>query len=233
MQPLGRAFVSSARRHPFRFAMADERVPKLSFANALTRTVFLARRLRPFWEGQKMVGILLPPSVGGALVNLAALLAGRVPVNLNYTLKSEGLASCARQCELQTIVTSKKFLDRVKITLPGRVLMLEEIVARPRIRERLAALALAWLATVRQVEKAAGCSHRPHLDDLATVVFSSGSTGDPKGVMLSHYNLASNVAQLGQIYDFGPPVLVRVRGIRKRRALRLLIVTYSETSWNQ
>jgi acyl-[acyl-carrier-protein]-phospholipid O-acyltransferase / long-chain-fatty-acid--[acyl-carrier-protein] ligase len=204
MQPLGRAFVSTARRHPFRFAIADERVPKMNFASALMRTLFLARRLTPFWEGQNMVGVFLPPSVGGALVNLAALLAGRVPVNLNYTLKTEGLASCARQCELQTIVTSRKFLDRVKINLPGRLLMLEEIIARPRIHEKLAALALAWLAPVRLVERVAGCRHRPQLDDLATVVFSSGSTGDPKGVMLSHYNLASNVTQLSQTYDFAP-----------------------------
>ena len=59
-----------------------------------------------------MVGILLPPSVGGALVNYAALLMGKVPVNLNYTANDEVLASCARQCDLKTVVTSKAFLDK-------------------------------------------------------------------------------------------------------------------------
>ena len=70
----------------------------LRFGAALMRAIFLARRLEPEWAGQDMVGILLPPSLAGALVNFAALLCGKIPVNLNYTLSSEGIASCARQC---------------------------------------------------------------------------------------------------------------------------------------
>jgi acyl-[acyl-carrier-protein]-phospholipid O-acyltransferase / long-chain-fatty-acid--[acyl-carrier-protein] ligase len=66
------------------------------------------------------------------------------------------------------------------------------------------ALALSWLAPVGLLEKAAGSERKTQLDDLATVVFSSGSTGEPKGVMLSHYNIASNVEQIGQTFDFGP-----------------------------
>ena len=73
---------------------------------ALTRALFLARRLKGVWANQRMVGILLPPSVPGALVNLAALLLGKVPVNLNYTASDEVLAACAAQCGLQTVVTS-------------------------------------------------------------------------------------------------------------------------------
>ena len=106
MKTLHRAFVRTARRHPFRFAMADGLVPHVRFGSMLARTVFLARRLRKVWQGQNMVGILLPPSVPGALVNFAALLMGKVPVNLNYTASSSIIASCAKQCEIQTIVKS-------------------------------------------------------------------------------------------------------------------------------
>ena len=76
MQPLHRAFVRTARRIPFRFAMGDLQTPHVSFGSALVRVVFLARRLRKIWTGQEMVGLLLPPSVGGALTNWAAMLCG-------------------------------------------------------------------------------------------------------------------------------------------------------------
>jgi acyl-[acyl-carrier-protein]-phospholipid O-acyltransferase/long-chain-fatty-acid--[acyl-carrier-protein] ligase len=203
MKPLGRCFLHCARHHPFRFAMTDARTPRMNFAGALTKTIFLARRLKQSWDGQKMVGIFLPPSVAGALVNLAALLAGKVPVNLNYTLSTEALASCAQQCGLKTIVTSKSFLDRVKVALPCPTLLLEEIAAKPRAPEKLAALALAWLAPARWLEQAVGCRQTPRLDDLAVLIFSSGSTGEPKGVQLSHYNLVSNLEQMAQTFDFG------------------------------
>src|SRR5262249_24770174 len=100
---------------------------KVAFGEALTKTVFLARRLRPLWKDQKMVGILLPPSIPGALVNWAALLQGKVPINLNYTTSNESLASCARQCRLQTVVTSKLFLERVKIEQPEKIIFVADL----------------------------------------------------------------------------------------------------------
>jgi len=203
MRPLHRSFVQTARRHPFRFAMADGRTPKLTFGGALTRTVFLARRLRPIWSGQKMVGILLPPSVPGALVNLAALLMGKVPVNLNYTASNEILASCAKQCELKTVITSRAFLERVHIQPPARAVMLEDLAENPRFQERLSAAFISWLLPIRLVEKSVGAGKKVELDDVATIIFSSGSTGDPKGVVLTHYNVASNVEQLNQVFMLG------------------------------
>ena len=204
MRPIHRAFVQRARRCPFSFSMADARVPHLTFGGALTKVVFLARRLRSHWAGQEMVGILLPPSVAGALVNFAALLMGKVPVNLNYTLSEETLGSCASQCNLQTILTSQAFLNRFKVKLPGRILLLEEVAAKPRLGEQILALALAWFTPLGALEKAVGRKQPGTLDDLATIIFSSGSTGEPKGIMLTHYNITSNAEQLGQMLNFGP-----------------------------
>jgi acyl-[acyl-carrier-protein]-phospholipid O-acyltransferase / long-chain-fatty-acid--[acyl-carrier-protein] ligase len=200
MRPLHRAFVRNARRHPSRLAMADATSPKVTFASALMRTIFLARRLKKVWAGQQMVGLLLPPSVPGALVNFAALLTGKVPVNLNYTVSEATLASCIRQCGIKTVLTSRAFLDKVKLKVPSETLFLEDLAAKPGSGERLCAILSAWLLPIGLLEHSLGREKKASLDDLATVIFSSGSTGEPKGVMLSHYNIGSNIEQLEQIF---------------------------------
>ena len=224
MQPLPWNFIRSARRHPRRFFMSDLTSGPVNFGQALVKTVFLARRLKTVWQGQNMVGLFLPPSVPGALVNYAALLCGKVPVNLNYTLAENTIASCARQCDIKTVITSRKFLEKVKLTPPGKLIYLEDIAGKapepevtevgavpqpsrvpdngPTLGEKLTAWALARFAPYWLLKRAAGQEKDVALDDLATVIFSSGSTGEPKGVMLTHYNILSNLEQFCHILSF-------------------------------
>jgi acyl-[acyl-carrier-protein]-phospholipid O-acyltransferase/long-chain-fatty-acid--[acyl-carrier-protein] ligase len=188
--------------------MADGKTPKVSFGSALTKMLFIARRLRKRIGEQEMVGLLLPPSVGGALTNYALTLLGRVPVNLNYTSSSDGIASCAKQCSLDVVITSKAFVERFpNLQIPGRTVFLEDALQTPRFGERMAALALAWLVPSGWLRAAVGACRsgqgRASVDDLATVIFSSGSTGDPKGVMLTHFNIGSNIQQVSQVVMLG------------------------------
>jgi acyl-[acyl-carrier-protein]-phospholipid O-acyltransferase/long-chain-fatty-acid--[acyl-carrier-protein] ligase len=200
-RPLHRQFIRSMRRHPFRFAMADQTRPHVSALQALIGSLVLAKALRPYWRDQRHVGLLLPPTVAGALVNVAAPLCGRTSVNLNYTVGKSGLEAAVRLAGLRTIVTSRTFVDKAKLELPDgpAIIWLEDLAKTIGAWQKFVAALLALCAPARVIEWACGQTTPMSIDDLATIIFSSGSTGEPKGVMLSHFSVDSNQRAASQV----------------------------------
>ena len=204
--PLHHSWIRAMRRHLFRRAFSDLTRPHVSCLEAMVGVIALARALRPHWGHQHTVGILLPPSVGGVLVNLAATLSGRTTVNLNYTAGKTGMESAAKQAQLQTLITSQLFVEKAGLELPEqiKIIWIEEAQKTVSLSERMTALVLALFAPLTTLERNVGMSLRPQMDDLATIIFSSGSTGEPKGIMLSHFNVDSNVEGVTQVFHVGP-----------------------------
>ncbi len=200
-RPLHHSFVWAMRKHPSRVVFGDTTRPRVSCFEALTGAIALARALRSPWEGQQTVGILLPPSVGGALANMAATLSGRTTVNLNYTVGVQGLESASKQADLMTVLTSRVFLEKANVELPRNLtpIWIEEIRNTIDLQARLTAMLFGLFAPIRMVERFCGATMHPSIDDIATIIFSSGSTGEPKGVLLSHFNLDSNVEGIAQV----------------------------------
>src|SRR5437588_1691034 len=144
-----------------------------------------------------MLGVLLPASIAGALVTLGITLAGRIPVNLNFTAGPEAMASAIAQYGIGAIVSSRTFLAKAKIAPLPDMIYVEDLLARATTLARFRAYATARFAPIALVAR------RYTPDSHATVIFSSGSTGVPKGVMLSHYNLIANIEAIAQLFWIG------------------------------
>jgi acyl-[acyl-carrier-protein]-phospholipid O-acyltransferase/long-chain-fatty-acid--[acyl-carrier-protein] ligase len=184
-------FIRNARRHWNRFAMADSTGRELTYGHALVAATMIARQL----PADPMIGVLLPASVAGALANLAITLAGRVPVNLNFTSGAEIMTDAVADCGIRAVITSRKFAAHAP-TLPDvAILYLEDLIAASGRLARLRAYVSARLAPRRPLAAP---------DSVATVIFSSGSTGTPKGVALTHYNLLANIEAMAQLFPITP-----------------------------
>jgi acyl-[acyl-carrier-protein]-phospholipid O-acyltransferase / long-chain-fatty-acid--[acyl-carrier-protein] ligase len=184
-------FVRKARRQWNRFAMADSTGRELTYGRALTAAQLIARQL----PAEERIGVLLPPTVGGSLANIAVTLAGRVPVNLNFTAGAEAMAQASSECGLRTLITSRKFEPHVTGIPELRRVYIEDLVAAPGKMARALAYVEARFLPWRR---------RATPDSPAAIIFSSGSTGVPKGVVLTHYNVLANIEAIAQIFWITP-----------------------------
>ena len=194
-ETLATRFIQAARRHWRDRAMTDSSGRTLTYGEALAASWLLARRLRNQHKEEKMIGVMLPASTAGAIINLGIVLAGKVPVNLNFTVGRDAFESALSQCDLKTIYTSEKFLEKAKLDRRPEMQFAEQALqfAKPA---QVAAFVAARILPVRWLAPSGIKS-----DDLAAVLFSSGSTGTPKGVMLSHRNLIANASSVHDLFQ--------------------------------
>ncbi|MBD3246688.1 MAG: MFS transporter [Candidatus Omnitrophica bacterium] len=199
------AFIDEAKRHPFRFCMADSTGAELSYAKVLAGVLLMGHKLfnaENTHRQEYMVGILLPASCAASLVNGAVLLRGKVPVNLNFTASKDSLEYAIDQCGISKIITSRKFLEKINLSVDRQdreVIFLEDLKKAVSRREQLSSFLTALCVPAEIIKKHFVHGDRYDVNDIATVIFSSGSTGQPKGVMLTHGNIFSNIEGFYQV----------------------------------
>ncbi len=195
-----RRFLRIARRSPWQKKVADISGVELRSLSLVTTALALRRVLRRevFSSDEPNVGVLLPPSVGGVVVNAALALDRRTVVNLNYTLSSDLINHCIRTAGLKHVLTSRRVLERFSFDLQAEVICLEDVRPRIRLTDKLLSLAASLLVPSFVLERVLGL-HTIDPDDVLAIIFTSGSTGKPKGVTLTHRNVGSNVAAFDQI----------------------------------
>lgn len=201
IDPIPVNWLRAAKRMSFRMAAADVIGEPLShhrFMTAVFRFAVLIKKLSP----EQNIGLLLPTSAGGAIANMAVLTLGKTIVNLNYTASGESIHSAVQQAGLQRVYTSKRFLDKLKergIDIPAilpdtPLTFLEDLKAEIPKHQLLTTLLMVMLLPTRLLQWL--YIPKIDLDTTAAILFSSGSEGAPKGIELSHRNLAVNARQV-------------------------------------
>ena len=195
--------VRGLKRRTFATAVIDgiddsslSRTKLLAAAAALSR--FLCMEFP-----DKRIAIVLPASKGSMIANLAVMLANKVPVDLNFTMGRAANESCCRRANLRVAITATPFMERVKdFPWTERVLKLDEVM--PQMKRQIV---LWWIVSMifparlllrlLKVPKKGG-----HAE--AVLLFTSGTTGEPKGAVMSHRNVVGNVSQFRQLLDAKP-----------------------------
>lgn len=186
------AFLANCDRMGKAIACEDLATGKMSYKRIKLASIALAEKIKVL-PGDR-IGIMLPASVGVNVVILASMLAGKIPVMINWTLGTRTIESIIAQTGIQCTLTSWKFLDRLEnIELDGideQVLLLEDLKKQVTVFDKLKALQLAN-SSIKNIVKHFGLKNISK-DDPAVLLFTSGTESDPKGVPLSHCNILSN-----------------------------------------
>jgi len=197
---LAEACIRGLKRRPLATAVIDGLDHSaLSRSKLLGAAVALSRYLRKEFPDER-IAIILPASKGSMVANLAVTLADKVPVDLNFTIGRAANESCCKRANLRVAISATQFMERLKdFPWPERVLKLDELM--PRMKRQII---FWWMMSIlvparlllRILKIPNEGDHRE-----AILLFTSGSTGEPKGVVMSHRNVVGNVSQFRQLLD--------------------------------
>ncbi|MCA9213390.1 MAG: AMP-binding protein [Planctomycetales bacterium] len=205
LEPLQVSAIRVCKKRKFGSKIADSAGADVAGGSVLMRALILRRLLvrECLQNDEKFVGVLIPPSTGGFIVNLALSLDKRVAVNLNYTVSSDVMNECIRVAGIRRILTSRKVMEKMDFDLDAEVVYLEDLRDKVTTGDKIASALAAYVLPTSVVASQLKLSEvKP--DDLVTVIFTSGSTGIPKGVMLSQGNIRHNVDALNAAVNLVP-----------------------------
>jgi acyl-[acyl-carrier-protein]-phospholipid O-acyltransferase / long-chain-fatty-acid--[acyl-carrier-protein] ligase len=194
------AVIEAAETHgQKRVAIEDPVTGAMTYKRLLTAASVLGTKLMPLAAEARAIGVMLPNANGAVVTILGLMSAGRVPAMINFTSGASNILAGCKAAEISTIVTSRAFiekgrLDNLAAALGAKlsIVYLEDIRPTITLSDKIRGLLSRNKPLVER---------KP--DDWAAILFTSGSEGVPKGVVLSHRNMLANAAQAAARIDFG------------------------------
>ncbi|MDR2033565.1 MAG: acyl-[ACP]--phospholipid O-acyltransferase [Helicobacteraceae bacterium] len=207
-KPLHYRWLERAKNNLFSPAIVDQASnTQINNAKLLASVILFVKKLKTRLKDQQNVGVLLPSSSAGAIVNLALFALGKKPINLNYTVNKENLISAVEQGEIKSVIASKTFGAKLAARgfdlsdiLQDRAIYAEEIKESIGKVDMTIAFFTALTFPVWLIK--AFFFTGIDINETATILFSSGSESAPKGVELTHKNLLANVRQVADLLNF-------------------------------
>jgi len=195
---LHQRFIQSAKQQGSRLLFNDRSTGrKLTYSRSLIAAIILSNRIRKHSDGY--LGILLPTSAGCGLSVFAALMAGKVPVMINYSTGAEANTRYAQEhCGFTQVMTSRTLLEKIGCKEVEGMIFIEDVLASVTGFERLRAAMTSMLPAAALCQKFC----KQDENDTATILFTSGSEKAPKAVELTHRNIGSNVDAALEVFDF-------------------------------
>ncbi len=194
------AFVGQCKRHPLRIAYKDFEGTGVRNVSMLARAMLFAGFVRELdrENPNPYIGVLLPNSTIEAVAFFAIMLCNKVPAVLNYTTGAAIRAAVVERSGIKVILTSRKFIEKLKIEPTPEMVFLEDLAPKITKKMKFRALTRALCLPASRILRGSGGD----LHGTAVLLFSSGSTGIPKGVLLSHHNLNSNIMSFWRVIDW-------------------------------
>jgi acyl-[acyl-carrier-protein]-phospholipid O-acyltransferase/long-chain-fatty-acid--[acyl-carrier-protein] ligase len=198
------AFLDAIKLYGRRRRMAEDiREIEETYGHLLRAALALGRLAGRLTEEGERVGVLMPTANATAGLILGLLGQRRIPAMLNYTAGREGMEHACRIAEVKTVLASRAFVERAKLSWLGDRLADARVVYLEDLRPTFGVTDKLWLILwALRVPRRVMRPSRP--EDPAVVLFTSGSEGKPKGVVLSHRSILTNCAQVQAVIELSP-----------------------------
>lgn len=182
------------KKHPKNTAVIDSATGKnYTYGKLLLASMLFAGIIKK--QQGEFIGIMMPMSAGAFISVLAAMISGKVPVMINYSTGAENNVRYARKkCGFRTVITSKKLCDKLGIADTSGMIFAEDIVNSVTVFQKLTAFFKSLFPYYFISKKTP--------EDIAVLLFTTGSEKEPKVVMLTHDNISSNVESLSELFIF-------------------------------